>query len=94
MYNKKYNFNENYFEKIDTEEKAYWLGFITADGSINLGYGKQKFYQLHINLKGGDYSHLEKFQKAIERNAILKKVESNFQTPVVRLYACSKKNDW
>lgn len=28
-------FNENYFEYIDTEEKAYFLGFIVADGSIS-----------------------------------------------------------
>ena len=31
---KKYFYNENYFEIIDTEEKAYWLGFIAADGCI------------------------------------------------------------
>lgn len=23
----KYIFNENFFERIDTENKAYWLGF-------------------------------------------------------------------
>ncbi|MCK9429171.1 MAG: hypothetical protein M0R17_04145 [Candidatus Omnitrophica bacterium] len=32
---KKYTLNENYFNKIDTENKAYILGFIYADGSIN-----------------------------------------------------------
>jgi hypothetical protein len=26
--------NENYFEKIDTPDKAYLLGFITADGAV------------------------------------------------------------
>jgi len=31
----KYNFNEDYFEKIDTEDKAYFLGFIVADGCID-----------------------------------------------------------
>jgi len=31
----KYNFNENYFEKIDTEDKAYFLGFIVADGCVH-----------------------------------------------------------
>jgi len=31
----KYSFNEDYFEKIDTEDKAYFLGFIVADGNIN-----------------------------------------------------------
>ena len=24
----------NIFNKIDTEEKAYWLGFLYADGSV------------------------------------------------------------
>jgi len=31
----KFNFNEDYFENIDTEDKAYFLGFIVADGCIN-----------------------------------------------------------
>lgn len=32
---RKYNFNENYFEVIDTEDKAYFLGFIVADGCVS-----------------------------------------------------------
>lgn len=32
---RKYSIYENYFDKIDTEEKAYFLGFLYADGSIN-----------------------------------------------------------
>lgn len=32
--NRKYNFNEDFFEVIDTEHKAYWLGFIVADGAV------------------------------------------------------------
>lgn len=31
---RKYKFDENFFENIDTEEKAYWLGFIYADGAV------------------------------------------------------------
>ena len=27
--------DSNYFEKIDTKEKAYWLGFFSADGYVN-----------------------------------------------------------
>ncbi len=27
-------FNEDYFATIDTEAKAYWLGFIYADGNV------------------------------------------------------------
>lgn len=29
-------FNEDYFEKIDTPDRAYWLGFIYADGWISV----------------------------------------------------------
>lgn len=38
--NKNPNFNLNYFEEINTLDKAYWLGFIYADGNIsrNLDY--------------------------------------------------------
>ena len=33
-YRRNYKINADFFEKIDTEEKAYWLGFIMADGCI------------------------------------------------------------
>jgi len=31
----RYKFNEDYFETIDTEDKAYFLGFIVADGCVS-----------------------------------------------------------
>lgn len=31
---KKHFFDRRHFKVVDTPEKAYWLGFITADGSI------------------------------------------------------------
>lgn len=30
-----YSLNESFFETIDTEEKAYWLGFLYADGYVS-----------------------------------------------------------
>ena len=33
-FERKYNYNENYFEKIDSPEKAYCLGFWYADGYV------------------------------------------------------------
>lgn len=54
----KYNFNENYFEKIDTEDKAYFLGFIVADGCIN-----SKVDVLNISQKEPDI--LFKFKECI-----------------------------
>ena len=29
-----YQLNQEYFDVIDSEDKAYWLGFIAADGNI------------------------------------------------------------
>lgn len=51
--------NEFFFETIDTEAKAYWLGFIHADGCIVRG-GK-----LQISLAAVDEPHLWKFRDAI-----------------------------
>jgi len=64
---RKYNFNENYFSKIDTEEKAYWLGFIAADGYIESNYRR-----LVISLQEKDKIHLEKLKNHIKSNFDLK----------------------
>ena len=68
---KRYTFNEQFFEKIDTEEKAYWLGFILADGCISRGK------DIIIALKESDKSHLDKFIKSIEGNNKYQIVISN-----------------
>ena len=61
---RKYNFDENFFDKIDTEEKAYWLGFIYADGAI--------FKRtLSIRLSTKDIHHLEKFKKILNTDAAI-----------------------
>ena len=62
-------FNEHIFDSIDTEEKAYWLGFIFADGYIDsspLDSNKKPTYNFELSLKGDDSHHLEKFNKFIE----------------------------
>ena len=58
--NQKYKYNNDFFEYIDTEEKAYWLGFIYADGYI----GKTG-RTLEIGLKASDKKHLHKITKVI-----------------------------
>lgn len=58
---RKYPINENYFETIDTPEKAYWLGFIFGDGCLS-----PECNGLFIGLQTGDIGHLEKFRKAID----------------------------
>ena len=63
--NKKYFCQDDYFENIDTEEKAYWLGFLMADGFISIkGNGKR----VGISLQAKDCDHIIKFQKAIKTN--------------------------
>ena len=60
-------FNENVFDVIDTEEKAYWLGFIFADGSISSHKeGQKKRYRFEITLGEQDKDHLYKFNKFME----------------------------
>jgi intein-encoded DNA endonuclease-like protein len=60
----KYFCNDKYFEIINTEEKAYWLGFIAADGYIQ---GKQHYFNrsLCIALAEKDKEHIEKFKNCI-----------------------------
>lgn len=59
--------NDFYFSNIDNEEKAYWLGFIFADGCVYKGSDKHS-YRLQINLKHADKNHLEKFLQALSSN--------------------------
>lgn len=47
------NLIENYFENIDSEDKAYWLGWIISDGTITYQPEKSKF-QLELTLKEED----------------------------------------
>lgn len=54
-----------FFDVIDTEEKAYWLGFITSDGCITRdGQGRPK--GLSIYLMAEDRDHLVKLRKALK----------------------------
>jgi len=60
-------FNLNIFEKIDTEEKAYWLGFLYADG-----YNSQKHRRVRLCLDSKDENHLIKFKDFMGGNSTIK----------------------
>lgn len=53
--------NDNYFEIIDTEHKAYWLGFLMADG-----YLTNRGNEIGLTLATKDKDMLEQFKKDIE----------------------------
>ena len=61
----RYSLNEKYFENIDNGNKAYWLGFIAADGCV---VDKKGHRHLYIELAERDRCHLEAFKKEIEFN--------------------------
>lgn len=54
-----YKINEKYFEKIDTEGKAYFLGLMMADGCVNSNGN-------HFYLKMKDEDIIQKFKKELE----------------------------
>lgn len=61
---RRYNHNHDYFEIINTEHKAYWLGFMYADGFVNSNKAHPNGFGLSISEV--DKSHLEKFKADIE----------------------------
>ena len=65
VFNRKYTLNENYFRVINTEEKAYILGFICADGYV----GQDR---LNICLSTVDTEILEVIRKEFNSNQPLK----------------------
>jgi hypothetical protein len=64
--NKRLTCNERYFQEIDTEEKAYWLGFLTADGCVAKGKKTGDSMRITIHLTKQDYGHLVKLKQALQ----------------------------
>lgn len=54
--------NHDFFNEIDTEEKAYWLGFLLADGSTH-AINNHRVVRLQLCIK--DAEHIEKFRLAV-----------------------------
>ena len=80
---KRFNsFDTNIFKKIDNEEKAYWLGFLYADGYINENKG------IELTLKKDDLCHIEKFKKFMKCD---NKISFRMKQQAYRISIYSKK---
>jgi hypothetical protein len=73
----KYNYNEDFFETINSPEKAYVLGFIVADGSLN-----EKCGTLKIAIHSKDEKILNNINTVMESNKkIYERVAYNTFSP-------------
>ena len=59
------NLIENYFETIDSADKAYWLGWIISDGAITYQLEKSKF-QLELTIKKEDENILHLLEQDLK----------------------------
>ena len=85
-WNKQYELNEDIFQTIDSPEKAYWLGFIVADGGIDQSQSGKLEIGLHIK----DKKHLEKFQRFLQSNLPIAEYP-NRKSPRALIRVCRKK---
>ncbi len=68
--NKKYQVDESFFTLINSEEKAYWLGFLYADGYVRLKCNRSG--QLKLKLSSKDREHIILFNNCISSNYPIK----------------------
>ncbi len=68
---RKFNADFSYFNHIDSEDKAYWLGFIFGDGNVC----RNESYCLAIGLSPVDENHLIKFKNCISYTGNIYKYE-------------------
>lgn len=61
-----YQLNENYFETIDTREKAYFLGLLAADGCIHKSIPGKRNTRISLTLKLEDKYIIDKLSTEIE----------------------------
>lgn len=61
--NRRFSVDKEYFNHIDNEEKAYWLGFLFADGYIR---ERKSGNSLELKLSQKDEKHLSLFRKHIK----------------------------
>ena len=74
------NFNYEVFKNIDTEEKAYWLGVLYADGCCTTNYS------VELTVHKDDIDILKKYCKFLE----IKEDRIKYYKNIVRVRVCHK----
>lgn len=90
-----YTFDKNYFDKINSKDKAYWIGFIWCDGYLSYrNRNGCESYDLKLSLSSEDINHLYLFKSYLKSNHIVKEYEikNGFDTKnkESRLLICNK----
>lgn len=80
--NRKYQYDENFFEKIDNDQKAWLLGWFASDGTV----AKDESAGISIHKK--DIDVLWKIQKVLNTNIPIKKAKNH---EMVKITLNSKK---
>lgn len=93
-FRRNHNFvDHNFFKRIDNEHKAYWLGFLMADGCII----EKPYPHLSVNLAIKDSNHLVKLAKCLNyhrnlfisnRNSITLSINSEILCNDLRKLGC------
>ena len=81
--------DEHVFDVIDTEEKAYWLGFLYADGNIS-----SEGHRLEMNLSASDLEHMEKFRRFLKMETEIKIGRNYGHGGLVCRLSVRNKNIW
>lgn len=94
----KYTYDKQFFKYINTEEKAYWLGFFFSDGYVQKTCTSA---EAAIMLGVKDIEHLKKFNKSIKGNVQVTTMvrgsgfskDKKYEMAVIRLYSSELVND-
>jgi len=66
---RKYSLNEDYFKVINTPEKAYFLGFMYADGCV-----QKDLKRFHLCISAIDIEILKRLQKALNTDRPIRRI--------------------
>ena len=80
---RKYKLDETVFDCIDTEEKAYWLGFLFADG-----YNNEAGTAISLRLQEEDEEILEKFKEFLKTDKEIKRYSRVTKTNKLKRNYC------